>query len=148
MTVDEAPERRPVLEQEEEAEDRENDEEDERRHTLNGSSEPFDEGGDRARGALGDVLVGARGAGAVDAGLLEPRLSLVSGSTRARFDLVALRDDAAEHHHEDHNAQNDKAEQNEQGARDARYPLSLQPAHNWCRHGREYQADQHGLGDH
>ena len=62
--------------------------------------------------------------------------------------IVALRDDAAEHHHQDEYAENDEAEQDEQGTRDAGYPLSLQPAHNWCRDRREYEADQHGLGDH
>ena len=148
VLVDEPPERRSVLEQEEEAEDREDDEEDECRQALDGGSEPFDEGRDRRRGALGDVLVGARGRRAVDARILEPGLRLVRGGARARPDVAFLRDDAAEHQHEDEDSQDEEPEQDEEGATEARHALSLQPAHDGCRHRCEDETDQHGLDDH
>ena len=117
VAVDEAAHRRPVLQQEERAEDREREEEDQRRQPLDPLRQPLEQG----RPGIGDAALRVlrRAGRLVDPGVVDPALHLVDGLGDARLDLGRLLGDPAEDEQEDDHAERDEPEQDEDGTGDS-----------------------------
>ena len=147
MPVEPAVELAAVLEQEEHGEHGEREPERERRDALDAVDDTVREGRERARRGTLRTGLGLGRARRVDAEALQPGGDLVEAFRERGGDLTRLRDQPAEHEHDDDTGEGDQREQHDARGQPAPDAVAAEHRDDGRRDGRDDRADDDGHDD-